>query len=206
MFAENDFTGTARSHLQAGLIPDQVRDPCALELLVDGRKVQGPQGFAFFLILPDLGFGLLLIEPLRLDRKIVGDGNKGRIILRLAKVVPGGKGVLEGAVLDFHQGIIVKQHANLIDEGIGVIDRDVTADQDDIRVMERKNRGFVAFNEAIKGTDRDGNEMGLRFDARNCDKWIWIAKTPVGFASTRLRRDNNRLSSLVSGSRTPPLA
>ena len=121
--------------MQAGLIPDQIRNPSALEFLVDSRKVQGPQGFAFFLILPDFGFGLLLIEPLGFDRKVVGDGNEGRIILRLTEVLPSRKGVLEGAILNLHQGVFVKQHTNLIDIGISVIDRDVTADQSDICIV-----------------------------------------------------------------------
>ena len=161
MLAEDDAAWAVRPHLQAGLFTDQVGDPGALKFLVDGRQVHGAQGFAFFPVFIGLVVDPLLFASLGLDGQVVGDADEGRVVLRLAEVVPGRKRVLEGLILGGQQWVLAEQGAHLVDGVVGVIDGNVPAYQDQVRVVEHKYGGFEAFNQRIERPGGDTDEMGL---------------------------------------------
>ena len=75
MLSEEDAAWPVRANLQAGLFANQVGDPGALQFLVDGRQVQGAQGFALLPVFIDLVLGPLLFSPLGLDGEVVGDAD-----------------------------------------------------------------------------------------------------------------------------------
>ena len=136
MLSEEDAAWPVRANLQAGLFANQVGDPGALQFLVDGRQVQGAQGFALLPVFIDLVLGPLLFSPLGLDGEVVGDADEGRVVLRLAEVVPVRKRVLEGLILGGQQRVLAEQRPHFVDGGVGVIDGNVPAYQDQVRVVD----------------------------------------------------------------------
>ena len=136
ILAEEDAAWPVRANLQAGLFANQVGDPGALQFLVDGRQVQGAQGFALLPVIIDLVLGPLLFAPLGLDGQVVGDADEGRVVLRLAEVVPVRKRVLEGLILGGQQRVLAEQRPHFVDGGVGVIDGNVPAYQDQVRVVD----------------------------------------------------------------------